>query len=527
MSAADDLAFDDDGVLVDEWPALAPLSRAQALPAFPADALPDWLRAFVLGTAEATQTPADMAGMFALAALAAVAARRVHVEARPDWIEGTNIFVAVAMEPGSRKSGVHRRVVAPLIELERELMERWRPEANAAAVRRAVLEERRAAALRAAGRAKTDEDREAHQAEAEDAGRALAEMPEHAEPRLLAGDCTPEALASLLSQNGAVALIDADAALFETAAGRYSNGPNLEVFLKGHSGDPLRVDRRGRPSEHVDRPALTIGVAVQPSVMRGAARCAPMVGRGFIDRFTWIVPENNVGYRNTKAPPIGAAVRDAYGSHLLALGRALTFSGPVTLRLSVGASDLLDRWMSDLEPRRRPSGDLAPVRGWASKLDGLTVRLAGLLHVAKSGHDMSVRTSIDVDTMSGAVRVAEYALAHAQAAFDLMDADEVRRHARHVWTWVVDRGERTFTRRDCHRAHRSVGTSRDLSPVLDLLVEHGLIRAAAPSSPARGRPSEVWQVNPTALGRNGQNGQQSGSVLSVPIVPKVAGGARA
>jgi replicative DNA helicase len=37
-------------------------------------------------------------------------------------------------------------------------------------------------------------------------------------------------------------------------AGRYNQqvGPNLGVYLKGHAGDLLRVDRRGRPPEYVE-----------------------------------------------------------------------------------------------------------------------------------------------------------------------------------------------------------------------------------------------------------------------------------
>ena len=38
----------------------------------------------------------------------------------------------------------------------------------------------------------------------------------------------------------------------------------MDLWLKGHSGDPLRVDRKGRPPEHIPRPALTLGLMIQP-----------------------------------------------------------------------------------------------------------------------------------------------------------------------------------------------------------------------------------------------------------------------
>ncbi len=56
---------------------------------------------------------------------------------------------------------------------------------------------------------------------------------------------------------------------FDIMAGRYANGAtNFDVWLKGHAGDAIRVDRKGRPAEFVAHPALTMGLAVQPVVLR-------------------------------------------------------------------------------------------------------------------------------------------------------------------------------------------------------------------------------------------------------------------
>jgi replicative DNA helicase len=57
--------------------------------------------------------------------------------------------------------------------------------------------------------------------------------------------------------------------VFDLMAGRNGNGPNLGVYLKGHAGDTLRIDRIGRPVEYVRQPALTMGLAVQPDVLSG------------------------------------------------------------------------------------------------------------------------------------------------------------------------------------------------------------------------------------------------------------------
>jgi replicative DNA helicase len=92
-------------------------------------------------------------------------------------------------------------------------------------------------------------------------------------PRWLVDDATPEALAGLLATYGRIALLSPEGDVFDQMAGRYNQaaGPNLGVHLKGHTGDLLKVDRRGRPPEYVERPSLMIGLAVQPEVLRGLA----------------------------------------------------------------------------------------------------------------------------------------------------------------------------------------------------------------------------------------------------------------
>ena len=62
-------------------------------------------------------------------------------------------------------------------------------------------------------------------------------------------DATPEALAGLLATYGRIALVSPEGDVFDQMAGRYNQavGPNLGVYLKGHAGDLLRIDRRGRP----------------------------------------------------------------------------------------------------------------------------------------------------------------------------------------------------------------------------------------------------------------------------------------
>jgi replicative DNA helicase len=88
------------------WTPPLPLVDSAALPEFPLEALPGWCGAFAAALSEATQTPADLAGMIVLACLATCAGGRVRVEVKPGWEEPLNLYVLVALPPGERKSAV-------------------------------------------------------------------------------------------------------------------------------------------------------------------------------------------------------------------------------------------------------------------------------------------------------------------------------------------------------------------------------------------------------------------------------------
>jgi replicative DNA helicase len=124
------------------WTPPAPLGRTGKLPAFPAGMLPGWLGSFVQALATATQTPPDLGGMLALSALATAAAGRVEVEARTRWREPLNLFTAVALPPGNRKTAVFNEITKPLHDYERSAVERLAPIIAEAALAKRVAVER-------------------------------------------------------------------------------------------------------------------------------------------------------------------------------------------------------------------------------------------------------------------------------------------------------------------------------------------------------------------------------------------------
>jgi len=468
----------------------------------------------VVAVSEATQTPLELPAMMTLAALATAAGGRIQVEVRRGWVEPTNLFIATAMPPGSRKSAVVRAVTAPLEDWERRALDHAMPEIADAATRKRIAADLVRQAEAIVAKAKPD-DRESLTAEAMALGADADAIEVPPAPRLLADDATPEALVSLLAdQRGRIGVLSAEGDVFDMMAGRYSKVPSLGVYLKGHAGDSIRVDRKGRSPEHIERPALTLGITVQPDVLRTIAGHPGFRGRGLLARFLYAFPDSNVGHRQVGAAPVPKTITDRYSTEMEALATTcVELVEPVTLTLSADAQDALLRFEGSIEPRLASHGDLGHIADWAAKLVGAAARIAALLHLAERLRTGWVQP-ITVNTVEVAVKVAEFLIPHALTVFDFMRVDDNMAAARRIITWI-DRTEReSFTRRECHQAHRTLFPKvGELDPVLEHLEELGYIRRQETSvSETKGRPpSPTYLVNPNGVTQKSQKTHNSGS----------------
>jgi hypothetical protein len=489
-----------------EWDDPVPIERPD-LPAFPVHALPEPLRAWVIATAEATQTPADLAGLLSLAVCSGAAARRVVVEAGRGYREPINLYVACLLDPANRKSAVFRSALAPLRAIETELIETAGPDiARALADRRM----REAQAKKAEGKAAGGD--EGARAEAMTLAEQLASEPPPVMPRLLLDDATAEAVEmALAAQGGRLVVAGAEGGLFDVMGGRYSSGSaNLDAFLKGHAGDDLRVDRVTRGSVIVDRVCLTLAYAVQPEVLRGMAGKPTFRGRGLIGRFLYALPESPLGFRRIDPEPVPNAVAQDYENLIRRLfdlvGGFEDYVGPRLIIMSPAATARFKAWAGEVEPMLGDEGRLALMRDWGGKLVGLTARLAGVIHlVSVTDASDPVAVPITPETIEAAISLARWSIPHAEAAIGLMaGGDGSIDDAGDVLRWLRQRAEAEVSRRDIHVKERARfdGDRERLNRALGVLVDRGWLRPIDDEPRGPGRPrSPRYLVHPSVLAR--------------------------
>jgi hypothetical protein len=476
------------------WAEIIPFD-ALDLPDFPTGALPDVLRGWVEAESHATQTPADLAGMLALAVCSACIARRVVVEPRPGWREPANLFTAVLLEPGNRKSAVFADATKPLRELEAELIEAARPEVARAQSDRRQDEARLRKLEKVAAEKHGDEAAQARN----EAGNLAADLAEQAEPvlpRLIVDDATAEKLGMILAeQGGRIASMSPEGGVFDLMAGLYSKSgiPQFGVYLMGHSGDDLTTDRVSRKSVRVERPALTCAYAMQPAVIEGLAENAAFRGRGLLARFLYAAPQSWIGRRQIAPAPVPDATREAYRRTVRALAEA---EGETVLQLAADAAAFLHDWESEIEAMLRDGGQMEIMRDWGGKLAGATLRLAAVLHCVEHGP----AGRIEGPTIGAAIEIARYLVPHAEAVLNMMLAKESSGDddARYVLRWIERHGRREFTKSEAqHHGKRRFPKADDIDAALAELTRRGYIRPkpAEPTGPGR-PPSPAYEVNP-------------------------------
>jgi hypothetical protein len=473
-----------------------------ALPEFPLHVLPGALRQWVAEESHATQTPADLPGLLALAGCSAAIARKVVVEPRPGWREPLNLYVAILLEPGNRKSAVFTDAITPLREIEAELIE-----AERANVARALSERRQQEArLRKLEKTAAETgDMEARK-EAGDLAAELAEQPEPALPRLLADDVTSEKLGMMLAeQGGRIASMSPEGGVFDLMAGMYSKSgmPQFGVYLMAHAGDDLLTDRVSRKSVRVERPALTCAYAMQPQVIRGIAEQAAFRGRGLLARFHYAAPQSWIGRREVATEPVSEVTREAYRQTIRRLAENCRniqdASGPFVLRLAPAAQAVLLQWEQEIEDELADGGAMEIMRDWGAKLAGLTLRLAATMHcVARWPEER-----IQADAIRAAVELGRYAIPHAEAVLNLMSAAESADggDARYVLQWIERHQKREFTKSEAQQqGKRRFPKADDVDGALGELARRGYVRLkpTKPTGPGR-PPSPAYETNPAVF----------------------------
>ncbi len=481
------------------WQEPVPLDQRCEVPPFPVEVLPPALRSFVEGVSENTQTPLDLPGLLSLIAVAVAVGWKCVVRGR--WEEPLSLFGAVIAPPGERKSPAFRAVLAPIKNYETLAREAAKPVIEKAQALHRALEKRRDNLEKAFAKAKPEARADA-QRRLEDAVLELAQCKVPEAPRTIVDDATPEVLVRLLAQHRSIAILSSEGGVFNQLRGRYSGQlPNLDAYNKAYDGDSIRSDRIGRGEDVADSPTLSIGLTVQPDLVRSLGEEPLLRGLGFVGRMTFAYPRSWVGRRRVDTPAIPKDVTLAYHNAINTLfAMKVPKDEAVVLGLSPEAGQVFDDYRAEIERELNAEGSLGDMADWGNKLAGKTLRLAGLLHVAEHGRrEWPWPTTVERASVEKAIALARYMVPHARVALQLMGGDQAVDDAK----FVVERLKKDYVSTMLRSYLYDLSSARfknsdDVDATLDLLVERRYLRPDPTTAiPGRlGRPPMSFEVNP-------------------------------
>lgn len=499
-------AIDTDDQADDEWDDPAPLHAPDPAP-FPLDVLPEWMAAHCAAVADQMQVPVDLCAQVALGAWSAACAGHVMVAITASWRSDVNVYFATALHSGGGKSPVTNAFTRPLFQLEEAVMANAASDIARATAERKVYERQKAEAEKSG-----DVDR---------MQLAILALESHTvprPPRLVGDDSTPERLTELVAeQGGRFAVISSEGAVFDIASGMYASAgrkTNLDIYLKGWSGDRVIVDRKGSGDRAgtqlvIQRAVLTVAITVQPAALSELRKHPELAGRGFTARFMYSVPRDLLGRRQLRRVVEVDATDSAkvYDETFSALASRMVGWEANLVHLHPDSLDAFLDWRQGHEEHLSEGGSLERLAEWVAKLHGTVPRVAALLHLADNNR---VGDAVSPATMVRALRLGDYWLSHALVVADIWSLDDTLEGARRALQRLVAKGMDAFSERDAWIANRSAAypAMGDFRPVLALLEEYGWIRKVlAECEPSRAgrKPSPRYVLHPHAKRLLGQS----------------------
>lgn len=378
---------------------------------FPLDCLPAVAANAAATLAETHALPMELAGMTALATLAAACGKGWELSGAVSGKSNfANVFVLAGAERGVGKGSVGA-LVEPLMRVSADREEHWRanvlPELRAKAnvrKRQADAAERKASQAAGSAQAETMAEAARVQQELEATQRAC-----EAVPGLWASDVTSQKLGVLLAGSGDESLLIYSAeggAVIRVWLGRYesSGKADFDLLLSGYSCEACRVDRIGRASISLRAPCLTTLLMVQPCLVREVFANQEANERGLLARTLAFIASGRLVEDDGIAREPDRQVMDEWGALVCCLLRLRhDCTEPIAVRADADAKEVFREFHN--ESIRLRQGSFAAVSGDLSRWRENACRVALAIHVAEDPEGVTMTAA----TVARAVRLVRWA----------------------------------------------------------------------------------------------------------------------
>jgi hypothetical protein len=448
----------------------------------PVDRLPPPLAEYVAQSAEAIGCDPCLVAMPALAACAAAIGDARAVVVKPGWIEFPIVWALAVAPSGALKTPAMKAAMEGLEEAQRQAFEAHRQ-----------AETRFKSAL----------------AEWLKNGKEGKEPTPPPLASYYTGDATLEAVGALLDVNPRGLLQKRDELSgWLGSFDKYSDGNEAAQWLEFHSGNSVRIDRKGgeKKTIYIPRALVSVTGTIQEPVLRKllASDDAKHFDNGLAARFIMAMPPERVRqWREAITPPALVKQYRSLFQDLLALvpqiDKETGRREPVVLRWTPAAKARFVEFVNAHGQEMRAFKSDRLKSAW-SKLEGQAARLALVFHCVRQAYltgpdDEALTISLDtletalawIEWLKNETRRIYYTLAHKGEA---READKLIQFVR--------RNGGICTARDAARAGAGGRTLEEVERLMRGLVAAGLANWETSEQPKGGRPTRRFRVPPVA-----------------------------
>lgn len=468
---------------------------------WPKDAFPEFAQRYIDELSRSTETPIELSAMLFLSMVSTASQKKYVVEIKKMYSEPINTWSLVILPPASRKSSVYGQIIDPIRTWEEQKKTLLEPIINAQISKQKTMEEKIKRFRRLAANANDDFSCDEFQRQITSFEKEMDSMIVY--PQLWTSDITIEHLGTLMSQNDEVmSILSDEGGIFDIIGGLYSNGrANIDLLLQSHSGGPVKVERKSKLPIFLKKAILTMGLTVQPEVIKKVCKNNTFRGRGLLGRFLYVMPPSNIGYRTLEEEPMNDSIRMHYHASITAIlnhpyDMQNNFTHQHVLRLEPEAYSKWLEYSKMIEVMMGRDLDLlSHITDWAGKLSGQIARIAALLHIYRYAFDKPWEQKISLQDMHGAVKIGHVLIRHALKVFNLIHEDDGIDVAKDILQWITDLNLERFSQRDCGRKFRTYLRHKLLRPGLNLLRDRGYLHEWK-SQPSKGPSIIMFDVNP-------------------------------
>lgn len=490
-----------------------PIIKEHQRVAFPIQSVPHYLADLSKAIAETVQVPVELPYFAALAVIATATNGKVQVNVANRYTESLSLYSVVFLGSANRKSQVIKILKAPLLELEADLVKAESGTRAQQLAEQRTYERNLESVQNRAGKAGVTDELLADLAAATE---KLEQCKVKELPRILCDNVTPEKHAELIAIHGSIGHIEPEGDFFNGLA-RYSGdkAPQVTYLNKAHGGEPFRFDRRNGSSFYAEQPHAVIHVSTQRRDIANVRSNEVFTGTGFMNRFLFSAPQSLIGERFSQSPPLAAGQSESWSLLVTGLFKNCYNREPKVLTLEGQAYAMLLDFNEKLEPQLITT--LLPIQGWAGKLAGACVSIAGLYELAANPHAATISTA----SLETALALAPYLI---DQAIEVLTTPLEDKPARKILTYLIREAEKlqaeqssnvgnvgallsyTFTTRSVQsqfgKSAWLVASDKPAMTLRGLLIElqesYWIQQLPAESTDKGGRPKELWELNPQA-----------------------------